>query len=207
MVENAGSLPARIAHQIGFVDYLPRIDPLDALVKYNKQKKENDSGIVPTSNSSKFVEIKSTNTEMEAKRGDAEKNGTSDVANQEAENPAATVDDGSREKSITETQSAQDESLFEKWKFETDLDHFKADAKISIEAYGRQKAMERQKELKEWRTYQSLREMSESSSLMKGMLALMGYSAPYYNIPKVRRISLWEEPILKGALHLAHHCL
>jgi hypothetical protein len=39
MIENAGSFPAHVAHQIGFVDHLPLKNPLDNLVKNNKQEK------------------------------------------------------------------------------------------------------------------------------------------------------------------------
>eukprot|EP00536_Pseudo-nitzschia_multiseries_P002907 jgi/Psemu1/252115/estExt_Genewise1Plus.C_410089 len=42
MIENAGSLPADVAQQIGFVDHLPLKNPLDALLKNNKQ--ENGEG-------------------------------------------------------------------------------------------------------------------------------------------------------------------
>ena len=37
MIENAGSFPADVAKDIGFVDYLPLNNPLDKLVKNNKQ--------------------------------------------------------------------------------------------------------------------------------------------------------------------------
>jgi hypothetical protein len=40
MVHNAGTFPGSVAEQIGFVDYLPRLDPLDQLVLSNKSEKE-----------------------------------------------------------------------------------------------------------------------------------------------------------------------
>jgi hypothetical protein len=194
MVENAGSLPARVAHQIGFIDYLPRIDPLDALVKYNQQKKETGRN---TPSSSKTIQNgkTTTKTEMEAKKEDAERNVSDEAAKDGSEKLDVTVT-GSEDQSTKENQSTEDgESLVEKWKFETDFDRFKADAKISIDAYARQKASDRQKESQEWKTFQSLREMSESSALMQGVLALMGYSAPYYNIPEVRFICFGRSPV------------
>ena len=38
-IENAGSFPADVAQSVGFVDYLPLKNPLDKLVKNNKQPK------------------------------------------------------------------------------------------------------------------------------------------------------------------------
>jgi hypothetical protein len=40
MVHNAGTFPGSVAEQIGFVDYLPRLDPLDQLVLSNKSEKQ-----------------------------------------------------------------------------------------------------------------------------------------------------------------------
>lgn len=40
MVTCAGSLPAKIALQIGFVDFISRMDPLDVLLKHNMKQKE-----------------------------------------------------------------------------------------------------------------------------------------------------------------------
>jgi len=165
MVENAGSLPAHVAHQIGFVDYLPRIDPLDALIKNNKQKAEDDSKGT-SSSPTKGMETKKEDLEGVENRKNNPKNSTLSS------------------KSKEEESKNQEECFAEKWKFETDLDHFKADSKISIEEYARRKTLERQKEAKEWKFYQSLQDMSESSVVMKGVLSLMGYSAPYFNIPK-----------------------
>jgi ClpP class serine protease len=40
MVHRAGSFPAHISQKIGFVDYLPRLDPLDQLVASNKSEED-----------------------------------------------------------------------------------------------------------------------------------------------------------------------
>jgi hypothetical protein len=42
MVHKAGTFPGSVAQQIGFVDYLPRLDPLDQLVLSNKSEKEKE---------------------------------------------------------------------------------------------------------------------------------------------------------------------
>lgn len=42
MVNNAGSFPGSVAEKIGFVDYLPRLDPLDQLVLSNKSETQKD---------------------------------------------------------------------------------------------------------------------------------------------------------------------
>jgi hypothetical protein len=200
MVENAGSLPARVAHQIGFVDYLPRINPLDALVKNNQQKNkrvhgnlsdhaEPSVGGLPTGETKQEDEASAEtisggdkpNKSITIEKTDGSV--AADSAPSSAKNNGDEIAAAPPVQSLN-TSADTSASLFEKWRFETDLDHFKADAKISIDAYAREKAIERQEETKQWKTYQSMQEMCESSVVMRGILALMGYSAPYYNIPK-----------------------
>lgn len=165
MVENAGSLPARIAQQIGFVDHLPRLNPLDALLKSNKHEK--------TLMSTK-KETKETDNSNESDNSETTKDGSSGTNNP-----------------ISKAMEShfQDDSLDAKWKYETDLDSFSADSKISIEAYARQRAMQRQEEVKQWKLYRSLQAMSESNPVVRGFLTVIGYGAPYFNIPKVRTTS------------------
>ncbi|KAG7357134.1 signal peptide peptidase SppA, 67K type [Nitzschia inconspicua] len=166
MVENAGSLPARIAQQIGFVDHLPKLNPLDALVKFNQKKDSNDKP--------------SNKTQINGKTegGRSEENRDGDVTGKDEKS------DPESKLSVDAAPLFQEDSLEAKWKFETDLDSFSADSKISIEAYAQQRSLQRQKEAKQWQIYRSLQEMSESNPVAKGVLTVIGFGAPYFNIPK-----------------------
>jgi hypothetical protein len=163
MVHSAGSLPAGVAHRIGFVDYLPRMDPLDALIKNNRDGR----GGRPTNEST----VSSPKTEDPS----VTKNDPAGVV-------ASSEED---DKLLAGKPTMERLSLAEKWKFETDLDHFKADAKIDVETYARQKAAARQKEAKDWKVFEMLERMGESNVIARQILSLMGYRAPFYNIPQV----------------------
>lgn len=163
MVHSAGSLPARVAHQIGFVDYLPRMDPLDVLVKNNKDGGQPD-----------MAGVGSVVSSTEAEDTSVTKN-----------DPAPNAPSEESDEPIMTKPTKEPSSLAEKWKFETDLDHFTADAKIDLASYARQRAAERQKEAKDWKLFESLQSMGESNVAVRQVLSLMGYSAPYYNIATV----------------------
>jgi Peptidase family S49 len=169
MVHSAGSLPARVALQIGFVDFLPRMDPLDVLIKNNQNGKGGIDEAGDTAPSAGGAEEGSATTND---RDGASSSEEDDV------------------KVLPAEPTKEPLSLAEKWKFETDLDHFKADSKIDIAAYARQKAVERQREAKAWKLFQSLQGMSESNVAMRQVLSLLGYRAPYFNIPPVSSYKL-----------------
>lgn len=170
MVHSAGSLPAGVAHQIGFVDYLPRLDPLDVLIKNNKDGKTTDGSHSP-STQGQDVTVETKN----------DRPGGPSSSEEEEDDRAHPAMKPTKEVS----------PLAEKWKFETDLDHFTADAKIDVVAYGRQKAIERQREAKDWKVFETLERMSESNVVTRQILSLMGYSAPFYNIPQVSWIIIY----------------
>jgi hypothetical protein len=128
MVHRAGSFPADMAQKIGFVDYLPKLDPLNDLVSSNDEK-------------------------------------------------------GNKDKDTTSTTSKED--MEKKWGKDTDMHQFQANATISIDDYARRKKQEKDKEARQWKYYQMLRGMAKSTVGMSQLLLLMGYAAPYYNIPKV----------------------
>lgn len=113
MIENAGSFPADVAHKIGFVDHLPLKDPLDKLVKNNKQPK---------------VTVKESVTKADDATVDT---AASDESGDEKENQVPVTNDIS--------------SMVNAWKQTTDPESFAADAKITIDAYARKKAVERRK--------------------------------------------------------------
>jgi hypothetical protein len=169
MVHSAGSLPAGVAHQIGFVDYLPRLDPLNALIKNNRDEKAateaSDSPITTTAAEDNTVVEPIVDT-------------TAATSSQEEDDKLLPMMMKPKTKEVMS-------SLAEKWKFETDLDHFKADAKIDVDSYSRQKAIERQKEAKDWKVFETLERMSESNVVTRQILSIVGYSAPFYNIPPV----------------------
>lgn len=48
MVHQAGSLPANMAHRIGFVDFLPPLNPLEDLIAYQKNEKEEEKESLET---------------------------------------------------------------------------------------------------------------------------------------------------------------
>ncbi len=125
MIENAGSFPADVAHEIGFVDHLPLKDPLDKLVKNNKQPKA----------VAKESAVK-TNVDTDANStADTE---TSDSSDDQEENKIAT------EVPVVEAEDGIS-SLVNQWKLNSDPESFTADAKINIDAYARKKAIERRK--------------------------------------------------------------
>ena len=69
--------------------------------------------------------------------------------------------------------------IAEKWKLDTDPDNFKADSKISIDDYARQRAKLRRKEAKQWNLFQSLRKEAKQWNLFQPLQsALVGYGSP-----------------------------
>ncbi|MGK3738988.1 MAG: hypothetical protein ACI8RD_001966 [Bacillariaceae sp.] len=137
MIENAGSLPALVAHQIGFIDYLPKKNPLDKLIKNNKQraKEEKMTSIVADADS-------------------------------DADTVSTTDDDGDDDINVNNTHqksvTTKEDVIAEKWKLDTDPDNFKADSKISIDDYARQRA----------------KCAIESNVVTKQLLSLVGYGSP-----------------------------
>ena len=169
MVENAGSLPANVAHQIGFVDYLPLKNPLDALVKNNKQQQQQVNN----------EEVTNTDTDTDTSPTNA-----SDAGDDKNSTQAQLV---TKKDNQNKTSSSENDSslLEDKWKLETDPGSFKADAQISIDDYARQRVKSRRKQAEEWKFFQSLQNASESNIVTKQLLSLVGYSAPYFNIAEV----------------------
>jgi hypothetical protein len=151
MVENAGSLPASVAHQIGFIDYLPRKNPLDKLIKNNKQRVKEEKIINIDVDADSDADTVSTTTEED------------DDVNVK----------NTHQKSVTTKENV----IAEKWKLDTDPDNFKADSKISIDDYARQRAKLRRKEAKQWNLFQSLQSASESNVFTKQLLSLVGYGS------------------------------
>jgi hypothetical protein len=131
MVHRAGSFPADMAQKIGFVDYLPKLDPLNDLVASNGKKDNKDKD------------------------------------------------------ATTPSTSTSKEDMEKKWGKDTDMHQFQANATISIDDYARRKKQEKDKDARQWKYYQMLQGMAKSTVGMSQLLSLMGYAAPYYNIPKV----------------------
>ena len=122
MIENAGSFPADVAHEIGFVDYLPLKNPLDKLVRNNnKQPKIADA----SSSSSSDIEDKITASTSSTSDGPANNGSEEDIISLMVGN---------------------------EWKLKTDPGSFAADSKIMIDAYARQKANERSKKAGGWKS-------------------------------------------------------
>jgi hypothetical protein len=115
MVHRAGSFPADMAQRIGFIDYLPRKDPLELL-------------LLSSNLSDKDKELMGT---------------------------------------------------------ETPLHSFHAEAKISIADYAQQKKVEGGNQARQWKRYHGLQGLAANSVVMKTLMGVMGYAAPYYNIPEV----------------------
>ena len=153
MVENAGSLPALVAHQIGFIDYLPRKNPLDKLIKNNKQRIKKE----------KMINI------------DVDADSDADTV------PTTTDEDDDVNVKNTHQKlvTTKKDVIAEKWKLDTDPDNFKADSKISIDDYARQRAKLRLKEAKQWDLFQSLRKEAKQWNLSQSLQsALVGYGSP-----------------------------
>ena len=121
MVHKAGSFPGNVAQQVGFVDYLPNLDPLDDLVASNQS---------------------------DEKKG----------------------------------------SFKEKLGVTADVDSFKAEKKISIVDYANQMKEDRKKEDAKWEKYHSLRKNAQENPTLAAFMSAVGYSAPFFNIPKVRTV-------------------
>ena len=64
MVMKAGSLPAETAYEIGFIDYMPRKDPLQELLANNKQKKKNQDDNNDNGNKQDKEENSSSNNKI-----------------------------------------------------------------------------------------------------------------------------------------------
>lgn len=161
MIKNTGSLPATVAHQIGFIDYLPRKNPLHKLIENNSHriKREEITNI----------EISNGDSEGDVNRHNTNKSVKNQEIGKHVEN------NGTDDKSL----------LADEWRLETDPDNFKADSKISIDDYARQKDRLRRKEAKKWRFFQSVQRASESNVVTKQLLSLVGYSSPNFNIAEV----------------------
>ncbi|KAL3912922.1 MAG: hypothetical protein SGARI_000912 [Bacillariaceae sp.] len=166
--------------QIGFVDYLPLLDPLDTLVKNNKQESTNaaiktlpSSSVEDATNDSDGNDEKETKDAGESVGAKYTSTAADFLSSLKSEQPASASD------------SSKDESTSsDQWKTETDSEHFNADAKITIDAYASKKAMDRRKEAMLWKRFQSLKKMSESNPVASAALTMIGYGAPYFNIPK-----------------------
>lgn len=176
MIENVGSFPADVAHQIGFVDHLPLKNPLNRLVKNNKQKmivlNEGTQKIDPN------TDTNSTTNTATADVRDDENTVQVIESTQKIENRIASKKDS------TDDNKIEISSIGGQWKLTTDPDSFTADSQITIDSYAQQIANARRKEAEDWKFFQSLKKASESNSLTKQLLSLVGYSAPYYNIDK-----------------------
>mmetsp|Transcript_28565 Transcript_28565/g.32054 ORF Transcript_28565/g.32054 Transcript_28565/m.32054 type:complete len:797 (+) Transcript_28565:23-2413(+) len=160
MIENAGSLPATVAHQIGFIDYLPRKNPLHKLIKNNNHRitKEEITNIVISNSDSKGdVNIHNHNT-----------------------NKSVTTQE--KDKNVENNGTDGNSFLADEWKLETDSDNFKADSTISIDDYALQKDRLRRKAAKKWKLFQSVQSASQSNIVAKQLLSLLGYSSPNFNI-------------------------
>jgi hypothetical protein len=171
MIENAGSFPADVAHEIGFVDHLPLKNPLNNLVKNNTQQKlvlDDGTDKVDTS----------SNTTNTATSDDEDTVQVSEVEEKIEETLIVTKDP-------TNDSEAKISSVGDQWKLKTDPDSFTADSQITIDAYARQKGNRLRKEAEEWDFFQSLRKASESNIVAEQLLSLVGYSAPYFNIDEV----------------------
>lgn len=108
MVHRAGSFPADLALKVGFIDYVPRLDPLDKL-----------------------------------------------------------LENGKKEAKFSTEDKSSEENAEEKWGSETDLDHFAAEAKISITDYARQKKQEKGRLSKQWNVYKLFSSMGNNASHKK----------------------------------------
>ena len=167
MIENAGSFPADVAHELGFVDHLPLKNPLNNLVKNNKPLKK----VVLTEGTVKvdpITDASSTTTTTKTETSDDE--------------------DGIVTNDHTNDIETNRSSVGDRWKLKTDPDSFAADSQITIDAYARQKGDRLRKEAEGWNLFQKLRKASESNIVAEQLLSLAGYSAPYFNIDEVRWI-------------------
>ncbi|VEU34902.1 unnamed protein product [Pseudo-nitzschia multistriata] len=139
MVENAGSLPANVAHQIGFVDHLPLKNPLDALLKNNKRemrvRKEGVGGVDTDVDASSIM---TDTTSPPSTSGDSDDDSATEKV------------DTKREKENTAVAKSGDENsssaaVGDNWKLGTDSGSFQADSQIFIDAYSRQRSKLRKK--------------------------------------------------------------
>lgn len=78
------------------------------------------------------------------------------------------------------------EAMKQKWGNETDMDKFEATEQVTFSKYlstlGKRKKMEERKH----KMHSSLQKAADKSSAFAATLGLLGYSAPYYNLKKVR---------------------
>ena len=178
MIENAGSFPADVAHEIGFVDHLPLKNPLNNLVKNNKQQKkvafnEGTVKVDPVTDASS-----TSTTKTETSDDEDTVQGVSELKEKIVETLIAT-------NNHTIASEAKISLGGDQWKLKTDPDSFTADSQITIDAYARQKGNRLRKEAEGWNSFQKLRKASESNIVAEQLLSLVGYSAPYFNIDEV----------------------
>lgn len=146
MVENVGSLPADVARDIGFVDHLPLINPLSALVKNNKKEKRGNGESILNGNSNADESSKATTPATDDNEDNVKTPGTEDVK--------------PKEPFIEENNEKIDKaSVTETWKLQTDPDNFSADSQVFIDAYARQRV--------------KLGRKRDSSSVVKALLSLV----------------------------------
>jgi len=174
MIENAGSFPADVAHQIGFVDHLPLKNPLDNLVKNNEQHNK-----VLNEGTDKLDHVTDTSSNTNTVTADVVDDGNTVQLKEKIENRIIA------KKDPTNNGKAEISSVRDQWKLKTDPDSFAADSQIFIDAYARQKANVRRKEAEDWKFYKSLKKASESNFVTKQLLSLVGYSAPCFNVDEV----------------------
>ena len=173
MIESAGSYPADVAQEIGFVDHLPLKNPLEKLLKNNKKYEDNLSSGTKTDPE----EDKSRNTTTTS----------TDISEDEDPVQALKLGDKLENKiegstNNTDNESSSDGDL---WKRKTNADSFTADSQITIDAYARLRAKVKSKKPNDWKFFESLKKTGESNTLMKQFLSLVGYSAPYSTIDEV----------------------
>mmetsp|Transcript_12017 Transcript_12017/g.28500 ORF Transcript_12017/g.28500 Transcript_12017/m.28500 type:complete len:811 (-) Transcript_12017:1323-3755(-) len=172
MIESAGSFPADVAQQIGFVDHLPLINPLERLVKDNKKQKG-------------FSSAATVKTGPEKENGPKSINSIT-TDNPEVESSEKALELGSKlEKRIYGSRRNTDHessSVGDLWKLKTNVDNFTADSQITIDSYARQKAKARSADADDWKFFQSLKKAAQSNIVAKQLLSLVGYSAPYFNV-------------------------
>jgi hypothetical protein len=92
--------------------------------------------------------------------------------------------------SLLLTYNACSDKEKESHRKETRLDNFRAEAEISITDYAQQKKEEGEAQSRQWKRYQRLQEVAANSVVLQTLMGVVGYAAPYYNIPEVSLGSL-----------------
>jgi signal peptide peptidase SppA len=180
-IHNAGTWPAVVAYQAGLVDYLPKRDPLPALLQAARHRQEQEQKSRPTE--AKVTEavaspvLESEKNEVAADPKDEMESSTSLAALPPGDaTPADSVSIATAETTIaTDASAAAKEKSNDPradWTdHETNFEDFKSTSTISLSQYAKQLA-KRERQRQKWEYWH---EKSNRNSLVNALMTLAGF--------------------------------